>query len=244
MTPYEPRGFWEQRLREQFDLRGTGEIGMSVAYNRACYALRLRVLERALRDAGMDPSGRRVLDVGCGTGFFTEYYLRRGAQVTGIDIAPASIARMRERFPGASFVEADVSQTTLLGTYDLVNSFDVFFHIVDDARWEAALRNVCGALAAGGMLVYTDVFVAGNGLAEHNRTRPLERHRAVLEANRMEVVSLRPTHVLLNRPLGVFRFLNRWPGLLYAADRALLNAGVGPGPAGNQLLVARRRHSR
>ena len=97
---YTPKEFWDQRLAEQFDLRGTGETGLSLAFNRACYALRREVLGRALRQAGVDPRGRDVLDVGCGTGFFTAYYLERGARVTGVDIAPISVERLRARFPG------------------------------------------------------------------------------------------------------------------------------------------------
>src|SRR5258706_15614747 len=95
---YDPKGFWEQRLGEHFDLVGTGETGLSLAYNRACYALRARQLERALGRADVTLGGRRVLDVGCGTGFFTDFYLRRGALVTGLDITTASVERLRRRF--------------------------------------------------------------------------------------------------------------------------------------------------
>ena len=45
-----------------------------------------------------------VLDIGCGTGFFTGYYLDRGAEVTGLDIATVSIERLRERFPSRSLL--------------------------------------------------------------------------------------------------------------------------------------------
>ena len=100
---YDPRRFWDQRLSEHFDLRGTGETGLSLAYNQACYALRRHVLERALAEAGVDPRGRRVLDVGCGSGFFTAYYVERGAEVTGLDIAPTSIEQLSRRFPQAHF---------------------------------------------------------------------------------------------------------------------------------------------
>jgi hypothetical protein len=51
---------------------------------------------------------------------------------------------------------------------------------------------------------------------------------------------LTPTHVLLNRHLGPWRFLNRWPGLLLTADRALLALGFGHDAAANKLLVCRR----
>lgn len=93
---YDPKAFWEQRLGEHFDLVGTGETGLSLEYNRACYQLRVVQLDRALSEQRVELSARRVLDVGCGTGFFTDFYLRRGAQVTGIDITNASVERLRK----------------------------------------------------------------------------------------------------------------------------------------------------
>jgi SAM-dependent methyltransferase len=239
---YTPREFWDQRLSEQFDLRGTGETGLSLAYNRACYELRLEVLARALREAGIEPRGRRVLDVGCGTGFFTAWYLERGARVTGVDIAPTSVERLRARFPEASFVLADVSEVALEGTFDLVNAFDVLYHVVDDARWEAAVRRLGGAVAPGGTLLVTDTFAKLGAIAEHNRMRPLAEYRRVLEPLGFTFGRIWPTHVLLNRELGAFRFLNRAPWLLLALDRLLLALGLGRDDLVSKLLVA--KHAR
>ncbi len=238
---YSPRDFWDRRLSEQFDLRGTGETGLSLAYNRACYRLRLEVLARALRAAGLDPRGRRVLDVGCGTGFFTAFYLERGAQVTGVDIAPTSIERLRARFPQASFVLADVSEAAPAGDFDLVNAFDVLYHIVDDARWEAAVRRLGEAVTPGGTLLVTDTFAKLGAIAEHNRMRPLAEYRRVLEPLGFTLGRVWPTHVLLNRELGAFRFLNRAPDLLLALDRTLLALGLGTDDKVSKLLVAKRR---
>jgi SAM-dependent methyltransferase len=240
---YRPQEYWERTLSEQFDLRGTGEPGLSLAYNRACYQLRREVLDRALAGAKLDPRGRRVLDVGCGTGFWTAYYTHRGAEYTGLDIAPTSIARLSEAYPGARFLQADVSEAGLEGTWDVVNVFDVLYHVTDDARWEAALTRLARAVAPGGALIVTDLFSEPKGLAEHNRMRSLQRYRAVLDASgvRFEYAPLRPTHVLLNRHLGVGRFLNRAPGLLLAIDRALLALGLAPAAGTNRLLLARRR---
>jgi len=237
---YRPQEFWEQRLAEQFDLRGTGETGLPLAYNRACYALRADVLTRALARAGVELGGRRVLDVGCGTGFWTEYYVSRSAQYTGVDIAQVSVDRLAARYPQQSFVRADVSDGVPGGPYEIVNAFDVLYHVTDDTRWAAALRNLAGALSPGGRLLVTDVFSARAALAEHNVMRPLARYLDVLQGAGLVREQLAPTHVLLNRHLGPWRFLNRWPGLLLAADRALLALGLGNAPGTNQLLVCRR----
>ena len=238
---YRPREFWEQRLNDQFDLRGTGETSMSAAYNDACYALRRDVLVRALAEARTDVRGRTVLDIGCGTGFWTEFYTSRGAVYTGVDIAETSVQRLRGRFPGATFLHADVSEADLPGTYDIVNVFDVLYHITDDARFDAALRRLAGAVKPGGLLLLTDLFSDAPGLAEHNKMRSLMRYRAVLDAVvNFDYAPLRPTHVLLNSSLGLWRFLNRAPGLLLVLDRMLLAAGAGQDDQHNRLLVARR----
>lgn len=238
---YLPKEFWDRRLSDQFDLRGTGETGLSLAYNRACYELRREVLVRALRQAGLDPHGKSVLDVGCGTGFFTAWYLAQGASVTGVDIAPTSVERLRERFPEARFLLADVSEVALEGTFDLVNAFDVLYHVVDDERWAAAVRRLGDAVAPGGALLVTDTFAALGAIAEHNRMRPLAEYRRLLEPLGFTFGWTWPTHVLLNRELGCFRFLNRATWLLLAADRALLALGFGRDDRVSKLLVAKRR---
>lgn len=239
---YRPQEYWERTLSQQFDLRGTGEPGLSLAYNRACYELRREVLDRALADAGVDPRGRRVLDVGCGSGFWTAYYTRRGADYTGLDIAPVSVAKLQEAYPASRFVRSDVSEAELEGTWDIVNVFDVLYHVTDEARWETALARLARAVAPGGLLLVTDAFEATDRPADHNRMRPLERYRAVLDASgaRFEYAPLRATHALLNRHLGFWRFLNRAPGLLLAVDRALLALGLAPPHGTNRLLVAKR----
>ena len=239
---YRPAEYWERTLAEQFDLRGTGEPGLSLAYNRACYQLRREVLDRALAAVGLDPRGKRVLDVGCGTGFWTAYYTGRGADYTGLDIAPTSIAKLQQAYPGSRFMLSDVSEAELEGAWDIVNVFDVLYHITDDAKWQAALTRLARAVAPGGALLVTDLFETPAGLAEHNKMRPFERYRSVLDASgvRFEYAPLRPTHVLLNRHLGFWRFLNRAPGMLLVIDRALLALGLVPATGTNRLLVARR----
>ncbi len=238
---YKPQEFWDQRLSEHFDVRGTGETGLSLAYNRACYALRRETLGRALKDASFDPRGKRVLDVGPGSGFWVEYYLGRGAQVTGVDIAPTAVKRLAARYPQASFIHSDVSEIELTERYDVVNAFDVLYHITDEAKWEVAVRHLAEAVAPGGLLLITDVFGTLPRVAEHNVMRPLARYESIIAASGLIRESLTPTHHLLNTELGAFRFMNRAPGLLLMIDRVMIATGAGNDDRHNRLLLSRRK---
>ncbi len=44
--------------------------------------------------------GKRLLDLGCGSGEYSEYFLEQGAEVTALDISVEMIEIMRERFGG------------------------------------------------------------------------------------------------------------------------------------------------
>ncbi|MGL5949738.1 MAG: bifunctional 2-polyprenyl-6-hydroxyphenol methylase/3-demethylubiquinol 3-O-methyltransferase UbiG [Aeromonas sp.] len=66
-----------------------------------------------------DLLGQAVLDVGCGGGILSESLARAGAQVTGIDLASASLAVAREH------AQADVTQGRLALDYRCVSAEDL-----------------------------------------------------------------------------------------------------------------------
>lgn len=241
-TGYQSKEFWEKRLGHHPDLSGTGEPGLSIAYNQACYRLREIVLERELQGNGFgDLAGKRVLDVGSGVGFFVDFYTRRGADVTGVELTEVGAKLLRDRFPRAHFFHGDIVELEVGTGYDVVNAFDVLYHIVEEDRWEAAVRRLGQALAPGGLLLLTDVLSPVRArLAAHNVMRDRDRYTEILKSANVRVLWDRPTHYLLNRDLGVFKGLNRMPSLLYGIDRFLLAISApSPEPA-NRLLVARQ----
>jgi len=62
----------------------------------------------------------RILDLGCGPGFYGSRLMALGHTYTGLDISPASIAHAREQSPDADYRLGDIRQLDYGDGYDLV----------------------------------------------------------------------------------------------------------------------------
>ena len=103
-----------------------------------------------------DIRGLDVVELGCGTAYFSAWLARRGARPTGVDVTPAqleSAQRCQDRF-GISFplIQADAANVPLpSGRFDLAISECGASLWCDPARW------ICEAarlLRPGGRLVF------------------------------------------------------------------------------------------
>jgi len=100
-------------------------------------------------------AGQRVLDVGCGGGLLSEAMAAEGAQVTGIDLAKASlqVARLHGHESGVRVqyecVSAEDYATQQAGQFDLITCMELLEHVPDPAAIVAA----CGQLVRPGGLV-------------------------------------------------------------------------------------------
>ncbi|MEM4523361.1 MAG: class I SAM-dependent methyltransferase [Nitrososphaeria archaeon] len=130
-------------------------------YNAQLYKARIRALERGLYSVGYTFCGSAVLEVGCGTGFYTEYCLQKGVKTyTGIDIAQISVYTLRQRYPYFKFIQADISLDipSDIGDFDIVLAADVMFHIIPDRAFNQAIQNLLSHLKSGGLLIISDLF--------------------------------------------------------------------------------------
>jgi ubiquinone/menaquinone biosynthesis C-methylase UbiE len=110
----------------------------------------------ALRRMVGDVDGKRVLDVGCGEGYFTRMFAEAGASVVGVDLSEALIAAALEeekRRPlGVKYLVADAADMSALGS----GSFDVAYcHMAldDIPDYEGAIGEVSRVLVGGGRFV-------------------------------------------------------------------------------------------
>jgi 2-polyprenyl-6-hydroxyphenyl methylase/3-demethylubiquinone-9 3-methyltransferase len=98
-------------------------------------------------------AGKRALDVGCGAGLLCEPLARLGAEVTGVDAAPESIAVAREhaaaRGRAVDYRSGELAALGL-GRFDLVTGMEVLEHVADKPAFVAQLA---AHLAPGGLLV-------------------------------------------------------------------------------------------
>ncbi len=104
--------------------------------------------------------GARLLDVGCGGGLLCEAAARRGARVTGIDMAarPLGVARLHAT---ESSVEIDYQQTTAEelaeqapDSFDVVSCLEMLEHVPDPQSTVAACAALC---KPGGNLFFSTI---------------------------------------------------------------------------------------
>jgi SAM-dependent methyltransferase len=91
----------------------------------------------AMLDLIGDINGKKVLDAGCGHGFYSILLAKKGARVTGIDLSEKNIELARKNVSNASvkcqFFVCDMQDLSIFGseTFDLVTSSIVVGYLDD-----------------------------------------------------------------------------------------------------------------
>ncbi len=100
--------------------------------------------------------GRRLLDVGCGTGKSFLPMLPRGWQAVGCDISASMLDLARQKVGDAVRLEvADMRELPCFGEFDLVWALDdAINYLLSVEELEAALRGMRSNLATSGLLLF------------------------------------------------------------------------------------------
>lgn len=149
--------FWDGRHRVRGQLLSGGDLSFDHATNEIFYALRLGRLIDIIGDQGFAAAPLRVLDAGCGKGYFARAMATFGHDVDGIDTSRFAIEECERRRVGRErYTVSSLDAWHPARLYDVVFSVDVLFHIMDDGVWERSVRNLAALTRLGGLLVLAD----------------------------------------------------------------------------------------
>lgn len=187
--------------------------------------LLIRPIER-LCGVPLEP-GVRILDIGCGNGFYAGWFASYGCSVVGIDESESSIGTARRSYKRARF-EVDAIDTGLLERlgeepFDVVISTGALAEVEDHRSF---MRGCFAALRPGGRFVGTTPF---EGRMRHAARSLSQRAEApVLESGRVRSWTRGPVTELLHgagftnvRFRGAGKLPLLWSTMLVSADRPL-----------------------
>ena len=96
----------------------------------------------------------RVLDIGCGSGFWANWLAQKGYEVVGVDPSESGIQLARNAYPKVRFEQmvADDRLCEQMGVepFDLVISLEVVEHVYSPRQWASACFH---ALKPGGRMI-------------------------------------------------------------------------------------------
>ena len=187
--------YWEERLKTRLSVAGTGHCGFSKRYNQFMYRRKREVLESVFRRYSIKVQYSDVLDVGSGAGFFVGlYFAKRARSIVGLDIAPVSVRYLREKFPSCSFFELDIGTEPLPTDkqFDIINAFDILYHIVQDDEFKNALKSMGKHMRPGGRMFITDALAPALIKTIHVHYRTAEEYRGLLAQCGIRIVEIVP----------------------------------------------------
>ena len=147
--------YWSQRFRRHGHTGDTNSVIYQYDQEH-----RIAAIDAALHRTGRSLGDfRHALDVGCGTGDFSQLLLDRGvAHVTALDCSADVVEFLRSRFEPlrtrfSAICGAVEDRSWPPGPFDLLVSVDALQHVIDEAAFEDAVANLCAAAAPGAIVI-------------------------------------------------------------------------------------------
>jgi SAM-dependent methyltransferase len=137
------------------------------------------------------PPGSRILDVGCGSGWLSEYFARLGYEVTGIDVSDDLIRMARERVAHVTyevdhqtplrcrFLAHDIESASLAEQFDAIICYDSLHHFEDE---QSTMRHLAAMLPMGGLLFVLEGNKPPAGSATEEELIGVMQHYETLES--------------------------------------------------------------
>jgi SAM-dependent methyltransferase len=211
------------------------------------------------------PDLRKMLEIGCGTGFVLQALVQHfpKAQFMGSELYSRGLHFAAARVPSAQLWQMDARNICHRDEFDVIGAFDVLEHIPED---EAVLAQIHQALVAGGHLVLSVpqhpwLWSHADDYAHHQRRYTAHEMHAKLRRAGFEIVRSTSFVTLLLPAMMLSRVMQRnkpvteydpmaelqlnpvLNSLFYAllqVERLMIRAGLSLPVGGSRLVVARK----
>ncbi len=113
-----------------------------------------RVIKKMLSKIfkGSDWRSLKILEIGGGGGFWTDFFLKAGADVACVDVYKEILEGNQKLHPEAKFILGDATVLKFDEKFDFIFVKDVIEHIERD---EGFLKNMSGHIKEGGIIMLT-----------------------------------------------------------------------------------------
>ena len=162
---YDAHRYWYDRLSKYGNsIQGVGNEALSGQETKTRYKEAAQAFTALCRGADLDFPSVRVLEMGCGTGFYTQLLHHFGAKnYVGVDITDVLFPTLRKRFPQFAFLRTDMTSDLIEGEFDLIVMIDVLQHIVTEGKLAFGMENVKNCLSADGLFVVAPIDQTSKG---------------------------------------------------------------------------------
>ncbi len=174
---YKAEDYWRDRFQKyNISIKGVGCEGLSEEENWKARQKVLKTLGDVCSQENIQFSKLRVLEVGCGSGFYATYLKSKGViDFTGIDITNALFEQLKIKFPDYQFLQQDITTNAVSGQYDFVLMMDVIQHIVQEEKLLSALNHIRNCLKPGGLFIVAPLTKVSRRYLFHVHSWSMER---------------------------------------------------------------------
>jgi SAM-dependent methyltransferase len=142
--------------------------------------------------------GKKLLELGCGTGRHAALFAEAGFDVTGVDMSDTMLERARKNHPDIAFVRADARHVKLGSKFDAVTSlFHVASYQTGNQDFSDYLESVRSHLLPGGLFIF-DYWHGPGVLTDLPETRQKHLESGNFKVVRTAIPTLHPSENVVN----------------------------------------------
>lgn len=215
--------YWKNRHAQTPNLKASGVKSVGVKSNEYIYKILAEQYINLLHS--IDLRGvKTVLDCGFGDGYFLRFYTEYFPkfEIFGVDISPDAKKKI-DFINNRNLYVSDLAKFKSNRRFDIVHSFDVLYHVLQDEDYVNSLSNM--ATLSKRYVILHERFLKRPPLvsSNHVRLRSTEFTNQILNAHGFFVIKEIPTHFVASRLL-TYKLNKIMPRVLYKIDRYIADS--------------------